>query len=336
MADGTPTIGHNSGSVGQMLAQEPAALYSDPALLDSLLSEIESEIEEFEVDLESVTGRKAVASLAYGIAQTKSALDTAGKVLNGEHREAIDRVDSVRRNVRNQLDILKAKARKPLDDWEAHEKAVKAETRATYEKIEYLGQIMHGYTSEEIGGRIEKLKAFEIDTELIGNDEVERITKEVEHTLQRLQIAFDKEVEAEADRAELARIKAEREAEEQARKEAEAKAAAEQAEADRLEKLKQQAAEDAQREAEAEAKAKVEEAERKQREAEQALADKKAEEDRIASEAEAREQDRKHRSAVMKAAKEAIMEHGDVKEAQAKAIVLAIGANSIPNISINF
>lgn len=331
MAD-TATIGHNSGSVGQMLAEEPAALFQDPDLLAALCAEIEVEINEFEIDLESVTGRKAIASLAYGIAQRKTAIDGAGKALNETHREAISKVDTVRRDVRTKLDDLKLRARKPLDDWEEREKAIKAETRATYEKIEYLGQIMHGYTSEEIGGRIEKLKALEIDTDLIGVEEVERINTEVEHTLQRLQLAFDNEVQAEKDRAELARMKAEQEEAERKLKDAEAKAAAEAAEAKRIEDMKREAAEAAQREAEA----KVEEAERKQREAEEELAAKRAEEERLTAESAERERDRDHRSTVMKAAKVAIMEHGDVTETQAKAIVLAIGSNSIPNVSINF
>ena len=335
MAD-TATIGHNSGSVGQMLAEEPTALFQDPDLLEALCAEIEVEIDEFEVDLDSVTGRKAIASLAYGIAQRKTAIDGAGKALNESHREEISKVDTVRRDVRSKLDDLKARARKPLDDWEEHEKAVKAETRATYEKIEYLGQIMHGYTSEEIGGRIEKLQALEVDADLIVPEEAERINTEREHVLNRLQLAFDNEVQAEKDRAELARIKDEQEEAERARKEAEAKAAAEAAEAKRIEDMKREAAEEAQRKVEAEAKAKVEEAERKQREAEAQLAAQKAEDDRIAAEAAERERDRTHRSTVMKAAKEAIMEHGDVSEAQAKAIVLAIGSNSIPNVSINF
>ena len=49
-----------------------------------------------------------------------------------------------------------------------------------------------------------------------------------------------------------------------------------------------------------------------------------------------REQDRAHRSKIMGAAKEAIMEHGEVAEDVAKKIVLAIAANSVPNVSIRW
>ena len=38
----------------------------------------------------------------------------------------------------------------------------------------------------------------------------------------------------------------------------------------------------------------------------------------------------------MKAAKEAIMEHGSIKEEAAKAIVLAIVGGSIPNVTLEF
>ncbi|HBJ41167.1 MAG TPA: hypothetical protein DDZ20_10555, partial [Hyphomonas sp.] len=49
-----------------------------------------------------------------------------------------------------------------------------------------------------------------------------------------------------------------------------------------------------------------------------------------------READQKHRSSIMRAAKGAIMEHGDVDEEAAKKIVLAIVSDSVPNVSVRF
>jgi len=319
-----------------MLAEEPAALFSDPDLLEQLVAEIETEIQAFEVDLDSVTGRKAVASLAYGIAQRKTALDGAGKSLNEEHQAAIEKVNTVRRAVKMKLDELKTAARKPLDDWEARQDEIKAEIRTCYMTVEDLSSLPHGVSAAQIMQRLGKLQKMEVDAELIGPDEDQKISHEIQRAIEALQGAYDRELQAEKDRAELARIKAEQAETERAKEAERAKAEAEKREADRLEQVRLDAAAEAQRKARAEAEAKILEAERKQQEAERELAAKKAEEDRLKAEAAKRESDRAHRTKIMKAAKEAIMEAGSIGEPRAKSIVLAIASNSIPNIKINF
>ena len=157
--------------------------------------------------------------------------------------------------------------------------------------------------------------------------------------METLQQAYDREVQAEADRAELARLKAEEEERERERHAGDEHDHAEPVDCGlAVAPFSASPHGEVDREVDpgAEAQAKIDEAERKQREAEEALAAKQAEDDRLAAEAEKRQRDQDHRSAIMRAAKEAIMEHGGVKEAQAKSIVLAIGAGSIPNISLQF
>ncbi|MEO0955644.1 MAG: hypothetical protein AAFY12_11675 [Pseudomonadota bacterium] len=337
MADGqTATIGHNSAAIGQMLRDEPEALFREPSMLKDLVSEIDEDINEFEYDLATDSGRKAIASMAYKIAQLKTKLDGAGKDLTEEKRKQIDSVNEVRRDVRNKLDDLKAKARQPLDDWEARQKQIKATIEGGYIKIAEIATIPHGSTSEQIMERLGTLQNLEFDIELIGPEQHAALNREIQEEMEAVQELYDREIQAEKDREELARLKAEQEEKERLQREADAKAAAEKAEAERAERMKQEAEVEAKRKADAEAQAKIEEAERKQREAEQALADKKAEEDRIAAEDAKRQRDQEHRSRVMRAAKEAIMEHGSVDEASAKAVVLAIGSGSVPNVSIKF
>lgn len=337
MADGqTATIGHNSAAIGEMLRDEPEALFREPSMLKALVSEIDQDINEFEYDLETDSGRKAIASMAYKIAQLKTKIDGAGKNLNEEKREQINRVDAVRRDVRNKLDDLKTKARQPLDAWEIRQKQIKATIEGGYIKIAEIATVPHGSTSEQIMERLGALQNLEFDIELIGPEQHAALNREIQEEIEAVQQLYDREIQAEKDREELARLKAEQEEKERLQREADAKAAAEKAEAERAERMRQEAEAKAKRKADAEARAKIEEAERKQREAEQALAAKKAEDDRLAAESAKRQRDQEHRSNIMRAAKEAIMEHGAVKEAQAKSIVLAIGAGSIPNISINF
>jgi hypothetical protein len=159
---------------------------------------------------------------------------------------------------------------------------------------------------------------------------------------------------AEADRQEAARIEAEKaateraaqEAAERAQAEQERRVAAEKAEAERIERAKVEAAERAQREAEQAARA---EQDRRDREHAAQLAeaqaerdriakieaDRQAESDRIAAEKAERDADQAHRTAVMKAAKEAIMTCGTDEET-ARKIVLLIKAGDVPNVSLRF
>ena len=61
-----------------------------------------------------------------------------------------------------------------------------------------------------------------------------------------------------------------------------------------------------------------------------------AEQARIAQEAAVRSADQEHRSTVMRASKEAIMEAASIGEDKAKKIVLAIAAGNVPHTTINF
>ena len=97
----------------------------------------------------------------------------------------------------------------------------------------------------------------------------------------------------------------------------------------------------------AEAEAAIAAERRKAQEAEQALAAEQARQreaqaaeqrrlDAIAAEEARRQADQEHRGAVMRAAKEALMEHGGIGEGTAKKLVLAIVAGTIPAVTLKF
>lgn len=138
---------------------------------------------------------------------------------------------------------------------------------------------------------------------------------------------------AEAVERERAAEQAERDAQAAAERAAQAKAIAEAEEARRQEAAKAQMA--------------IDEANRKAREAEAALeAERRAEAAKAAAAAKAkaeqeaadreRQRNQEHRSKIMGAAKQAMMDHCEVSEAVAKKIVLAIVAGSIPNVTLEF
>jgi colicin import membrane protein len=159
-------------------------------------------------------------------------------------------------------------------------------------------------------------------------EKAQREAEEERHRVEQEKFA----AEARAKQAEAARIESERLAEER-RVAAEARA-------------KQEAEEAAKRHAEAlaqaeerrnqEAKAAEERAERERLAAVEAERERVAAEARkVAAETEARERDKKHKSAVMGAAKDALIAAG-IPEEHAKAAVLAIQRGQVPAVRIEF
>lgn len=328
----------------------PVAVLTNPQQFDALLDRIRAEVEGFDPDTATAKGRKAIASLAYKVARTKTALDDAGKELNASKRREIDAVDAVRRDIRDKLDALSAQARKPLDEWEAAEAARKARADNAMARIDRIVNDP-GETADSIAASLAELSEPEHD---LPEGWAEIIEAKRSTAIDTLTAMHGRAVRAEADAAELAELRRC----EADRAEAEAAKAAEAAriEAERLaaERAAQQAAEaEARRQAEiraaeeraareaedrilreADAKVRVAEAEtaRIRREAEI----KAEEEHRAAAQQAARDADKANRASVMKAAKEAIMSHCDVDEPAARRIVLAIVAGTIPNIAVRF
>ncbi|GGZ22007.1 hypothetical protein [Asticcacaulis endophyticus] len=142
-----------------------------------------------------------------------------------------------------------------------------------------------------------------------------------------------KEREVAAERAKVAEAERLAQAAEQARlaaiAEQQAKAKAEQ---DQRDREHAQALADAKRRADEAEAARMAEAKRIE---DERLAKEKA--DRLAREAdEKRQRDQKHRSQIMSAAKEALMQHADIPEDIAKRVVLAITGGNVPAVSIQF
>jgi colicin import membrane protein len=368
-------IGHNSAAVGEILDERPAALFDDPSMLQALLDEGEREIAAFKADLKTDKGRKAIASFARKFVSRKTSLDEAGKEMNSSLRKKIDVVDELRRKLRDGLDKQRDKARAPLDAWEQAEEDRKEKITAIRTTIMEASRVPASATLASIAGVRAEVEGLQIDAELFGDlaapteHERARVLEILEDAKQRLE-------REEADRAELARLRAEKEeaerkvreaaAAEAARKADEeriaaaAKAAAEKAAADERRKAEEAAeavraaqakalaaAEEARRLADAKAQVAIDEANRKAKAAQEALeAERRAEAAKVAAAEKAkaeqarldaeRQRNQEHRGRLMKAAKEALMEHGGIKEDAAKQIVLAIVAGSIPNVVMEF
>lgn len=235
--------------------------------LNPLLQQIKEEVRSFVPDLTTAGGRKAIASLAAKVAKSKTYLDGLGKDLVADQKATIKKVDSERKRMRDDLDLLKIEVRKPLTDWENKEKdrvdnlnrvldslkamsaEVNPETFVEYTSSE-LTVIMQNVESMEIGDDWEEFKAS-----------AERAKEQV---LGSLHLSFTNRKKAEDDQAELERLRSEQ---------------VEREKREHEERIAREASEKAEREA-----AEKAEQERVRVEQEQQAAQRKADEDRQAAE----------------------------------------------------
>jgi hypothetical protein len=212
--------------------------------LDPLLEQIKDEVRSFVPDLSTVTGRKAIASLAAKVAKSKTYLDGLGKDLVADQKAAIKTVDAERKRMRDDLDLLKIEARKPLTDWEDAEKTRVEVLNKRLADIEAMSAEVNPETFEEYGS--EGLRSILAIVESIAIDDswqefklnAERAKEQVIGSLS-LSIATRKK--AEDDQAELDRLRREqKEREQREHEERIANEAAQKAEREAAEKAKQE------------------------------------------------------------------------------------------------
>lgn len=298
-------------------------LFTAPEKVNQMLEHIKSlaeeERKELDSDLSVAKNRKAFASLAYKVAQTKTYIDKEGKAVVDKLKELPKKVDASRKLFRDELDALSTEIRKPLTEWEEKEKA--------REEAEALK------------------KQIEIDhEEALQMNELFDLRKAEE---ERQRIAREEEMKRQA--AEQARLEAERKAQQEieasAKREREAKEAAERAEREKQEAIQraEQAAKEAKEKAERDAKEALERAERekqlaieaerkKAREAEQARL---AEEERKRQEEAKRQADKEHRRKYNQEILQALVSYG-FDEKLATEFIKLVASNKIPHMTMNY
>lgn len=335
--------------------------------LDPLLEKIHAIVDAFKADTSTVGGRAEIASLAHKVARSKTFLDEQGKTLVGDWKSKSKAVDVERKRMRDDLDALKERARRPLTEYEevergrieVHELRIKGiwdtanqmplewDSLPLDEMRQHLVWVeavpMGDEHWEEFAGKAAEAKDAALAatrTAIEKRETLDAERAEVERLRQ----------EAEERRAEEARQAVEREAkerEEQARREGEEKARKE-AEEQRLaaEKAKEEA-ESRAAQAGVEAKAAAEKAEQDRiAAAEQATRNEelaaRRERDQIEAEkreaeeaARKREADQKHKKSVDGSAVLTLENLGVSKKAAEK-VISVIAAGLVPNVRITY
>lgn len=246
--------------------------------VDAVLASIAAKARAHKPDISTEAGRQKVASIAYQVARSKTALDDMGKGLVAGWKTAAAAVDADRRRIREFLDALRDEVRAPLTAFEqAEESRIARHEQALASISEAPGFYSMAHPSGTLRALLVRLQAYDTSG-------FEEFTARAQHALAS-EVALAKGALAaaekrEAEAAELERLRAEADARrqqdaERERQEREARIAAEAAERAR------QAAE---QKAAAESRAAEERAAAALREAEQ-----KAERERFAAERAAQE-----------------------------------------------
>lgn len=258
--------------------------------LDPILAGVRTLIDEFKPDVSTKKGRDAIASIAHSVAKSKTYLDSIGKELVDKLKEQPKLVDAERKRIRDTLDAWKDEVRKPLTDWENAEKARVEQHKANIAWFSECQQFVTGSSS------IAAILA-EVESKQLGDHCEEFLSQYVaakDAAISIIKQNIDAALLAEAEQAELERLRKEaaereqkereerlmREAAENARREAEQKAQREREDAARIEREKQLEAE----RREMQLKLQAEQAERQRIEAE-----KRAEHERQQSEIRAKQ-----------------------------------------------
>lgn len=309
-------------------------LFTAPEKVNQMLAHIktlaEEERKELDSDLSVAKNRKAFASLAYKVTQTKTAIDKAGKLVVDDLKELPKKVDAARKLFRDELDSLSNNIRQPVTDWEIADEARKAD--------EELARIMPYLYAE----------ALEMNAEhdrLIAEKEAQRIAREEEikrQAAEQARLEFERKAQQEKEAAER---KAKQEIEAAARREREAKEAQERAEREKQEAIQraEQAAKEAKEKAEREAKEAQERAEREKQAAIEAERKKQAdieaarlaEEERKRQEEAKRQADKEHQKTVNNKAMQDLIDAG-IPEECAKNCIIAIAKNLVSNVKIHY
>ena len=352
-----------------------AESFTNDAEFEKLYAKVQEAVASHVPDLTTQKGRDEIASVAYKVAKTKTALIKQGKSLTESWRDQTKKVNAACNTIEERLDKLKEDVRRPLTEWETAEKTRVDNHKSALDHLISFSKVGFGRSSSELREFLSEVEAMQI-CELAWDEFTPQASVAKQNaidTLNRLLVTAEKQ---EAEAAELEKLRAEkverdrhdakRLADEQAAKaEAERAEQERQAEADRIERDRladeQRKADIASAAAEAEARAKQEAAEKlaaaekatqdakdeaaRQIEEAKAEADRNAEAERqrIANEkAEAdeeqrlRDADKEHRKTVNQSIVKELVECSGITADQAQKIVVQMVSGLVPNVTLKY
>ncbi len=183
----------------------------DKKAREQFYSYIKREVESFIPDITTDKGRKAIASLAYSVSRSKTLIEKAKSDLKKDWIEKGRAVDADWRHVERELDALRDKARQPLTDWEESEERRKSICQATITRLNAAAVVAIDATVESVHATLADLRIIPTDEDSM--QEYSTMATEAKNlAIKSLSSALARLEKEEADRAELARLRAANEA----------------------------------------------------------------------------------------------------------------------------
>ncbi len=202
-----------------------AATFTDDAEFEKLYSQVKEAVDKHIPDLTTKGGRDAIASTAYKVARTKTALIAQGKKLTEGWRDQTKKVNAACNTIEAKLDALRDEVRKPLNDWEAAETARIEALKVRFSALD-AGRADAHCPSEQIKSVLAEIEATDIGEDWEEYQDEARIAKDrvLNALRQNLVIAEQRETDA-LELEELRALKAAKEEEDRQRRETEEAAA---------------------------------------------------------------------------------------------------------------
>lgn len=224
-----PTTGAELTVITAVQAIVPAQFFA-PGGSEDVLAALEGEVRKIAsgLDISTETGRAGLASLAYKVARSKTALDDQGKALVVDLKAKAGAIDKERGKVWDRVEALQKEVRKPLTDWENAEKERVAAHEAALAAIPESEGYGATETSAELSARLAYLQNYPPRD---WQEFKDRANKEIAAEMFRTGVLLARAEKREAEHREAERLAAEaRERAIKEREEAAAKAAKEEAE----------------------------------------------------------------------------------------------------------
>lgn len=117
---------------------------------EKLYAQVKEAVDKHIPDLTTKGGRDAIASTAYKVSRTKTALIAQGKKLTEGWRDQTKKVNAACNTIEERLDTLRDDVRKPLTEWEDAETARVAGLKARLEALVGLSKVGFGRTSADL------------------------------------------------------------------------------------------------------------------------------------------------------------------------------------------
>lgn len=177
-------------------------LFSNKKMVDAMIDAISIKAREHTPDLSTDSSRKAIASNAYKVAQSKTFLDGLGKNIVAARKAEIKETDTLRKMIRDSLDSLRDEVRAPLTEWENAEKERIAREKA---EAEFLSDWDDALAEDDLFNRKREIELKEAE---LKRQEEERKAKEEAERLELERKEREERIAKEAAEAAEKRAKA--------------------------------------------------------------------------------------------------------------------------------